>query len=435
MGEPLPPAIRSVFEALDAAAIPYVVLRGYLPAGELRSSTDIDVFIPSAHRRRAEGVINSVGWRPRRSQTGRFPHRFFDRFDVPGRLSTTLDVVYDLVYGTHFHGLSHPNSVTEDPDRVDGVAVPRPWISALIFALHVLLDKRTLSHANRARALALAALCSAGPGGRRLVQDTWGPDAGALTQAFLDAVKMGHDDLEALGAQAAALPCLATRPLTRVLDASRVRLARARARPLRIAVVGMDGSGKSTLITRLSAVPSGLGFGSAYLGENNFLLKPFIAVTALLQRRKARHGPRSMLVRVLSKVRALLLPIELYARMRRAEAWSAIVLYDRYPFPAYDRDHRVATPGAFAMSAYERCWASLLPQPDILWWCDGNPETLWARKREYPFADFQRGHERLQTLYDAFSGAKQVIRTDGALDDTIATAVRLLQHALDTGRR
>lgn len=434
MSAPLPPVVRSVFDALDSSAIPYVVLRGYVPAGELSTSPDIDVFIPASYRRRAEAVIIAAGWHPRRWQTGRFPHRFFDRYDVPGRMSTTLDVVYDIVYGTSFHRLVHATSVTRNPERADGIAVPRPWIAAFIFALHVVLDKRTLSDANHTRAVALAALCVA-PAGQRLLEEEWGPAAVEFTSAFLETVRSGNRELMPLTTMAAALPCLAPQPLNRIVDGCRVRLVRALAHPLRVAVVGLDGSGKSTLITRLSAVPSGLAFGSAYLGENNFLLRPFIAVTALLQRRKARYGPRSGVVRVLSKIRGLLLPLELYARMRRAEAWSAIVLYDRYPFPAYERMHPTTTPGALAMRIYERCWGWLLPQPDVLWWCDGDPETVWARKREYPFPEFVRGRERLKTLFDGFRGEKHVVRTDRPVEETIATAVALLQQALEARHR
>lgn len=206
-------------------------------------------------------------------------------------------------------------------------------------------------------------------------------------------------------------------------------------RPVRVAVLGMDGAGKTTLIGHAVSQPSPLRIGSAYLGHNQFTTQTFRWLLARIEARKANHRADSLSVKLLDKGRALLWPLELYARIRRAERGRAVVFCDRYPFPSYDRDDRPTTLPGHIMAAYERLWNALLRRPDLLLFLDGAPEVIWARKREYPFETFQRGRARCLQLVEGFPGERHVIATDGPLAVSTFAVTEMLRTSAAVRRR
>lgn len=421
--------IRAAFEALQRNNIPAVVLRGYLPIDDLARSTDIDLFVRAEHRLRAAQALGAAGWYRRRDQTGRYPHLFLDNFDVPGRLSTTIDLVTGLVFGPRLLTLRNAEGILEGLEAQDGVPVPQPWLALFAFGLHIVIDKGTRSPANVARGAALWVRCSGRMAEADHLERVFGAPARHWTEAAGPWLAGGEADQGALTTAAAALPGIAPRPVRAFFDRWRVRWALRRARPFRVAVVGMDGSGKSTMIGKATALPSGLPVGGAYLGYNQFTTRTFKWILATLERWGASDTDRSLRVRLLDQVRSLWWPVELGARMRRAEWWRSIVLYDRYPFPRYERDDQPTTLPGRVMNLYERLWTKLLPAPDFLLWCDGDPQVLWNRKREYPFDEYQRAHARLTRLYEDFRAPKALLRTDGPLADSLAELPETLRRA------
>jgi thymidylate kinase len=434
----LPPGpLRDLFDALGAARIPYVVLRGYLPLAELTDSLDIDVYIPRRALPAAAAVLSSRGWLERRHQTGRYPHRFFDNFAAPGRVCTMLDVVTDLCYGDRLYTLAGAEQVLGTTSMVDDVRVPHPWIAQFLFSLHVLLDKDALSEANARRGRELWALCLANADGALLLERGFGATARALTEAFgaWVAAAGGTEGFALLRRQATALSCLRAQPVRGWLDRWRVRVRNRTRRPFRIAVLGMDGAGKSTMIRHALGLPCPLPIGAGYLGYNEFTTPPFRWMIARLAALAEAGRGDSVQVRVLDKVRALWWPVELYARMRRAERGKAIVLYDRYPFPRYEREEGPTTFPGRVMERFERFWTAVLPQPDALLFCDGEPEVLWRRKQEYPFAVYGRAHARYVRLYQEFRRERHLLRTDQPLPKTLATIPEILRGSLALRRR
>ncbi len=432
----IPDAIRRLFDRLDAEGIRYVVLRGYLPLEELAESQDIDVYIARRNRRRATGVLARAGWLPRRYQTGRYPHRFYDNFDIPGRICTMLDVVYGLHYGDRLHGLKHPERVLATAQRLDGICVPHPWVALLTFALHVTLDKAMLSEHNALRGRKLWELCSADAGGPALLERDFGSRARAFAEAFGRSAGSGEQaDIDVLARQALALDCLRARPaLARVHDFW-VRLRRRTMRPLRVVILGLDGSGKTTLVEYARSQPNPLPATSAYLGHNFYLTSSFRWVLERLVKLEAAGKGDGLQVKLLDKLRALLWPLELYARMRKAERGRALVFYDRYPFPAYERDDRPTTIPGHVMHAYERLWTHLLPRPDLLLFLDGDPRTLWSRKREYPFEEYERARARFLRLLEVFPGERCTVATDCALEASKAAVTDALRASTALRRR
>jgi hypothetical protein len=165
---------------------------------------------------------------------------------------------------------------------------------------------------------------------------------------------------------------------------------------------------------------------SGYLGFNEFLTPPFKWVLNRMAALTAAGNGESIQLRLLDKIREVLWPGELFARMYRAEAGRLIVFYDRYPFPATERGAPLRGPLAPASLAYEWTWTRLLPRADVLFLLDGDPEVIWNRKREYPFEVFVETRKRLLQLFDQFPREKFVIRTDGTLSESRTGVERAL---------
>ena len=416
--------LAALFEAFDQNALPYVVLRGYTPISELKTSADIDVFIHPRDKPRAEEIIRSCGWLKRAHQAGRYPHQFYDRLGVDGAWCKMLDVVYGIYYGDELFELRNADAVLRDTRRIENVSVPHPWIAVFLFGLHVCLDKGRLSSANRERGERMAAEARAESDSPDVVSRAFGADCGELAREFVAFFASGTADQEqrlaTLIERARQLDALSVSPVRARIDRVQARWSRTRSRPVRIAVLGMDGAGKGTLIAHMVSATFPLPASSGYLGFNEFLTPPFKWVLNRIAALTAAGKGESIQLRLLDKIREALWPGELFARMYRAEAGRLIVFYDRYPFPATERGAPLRGPLAPASLAYEWTWTRLLPRADVLFLLDGDPQVIWDRKREYPFEVFVETRKRLLQLFDQFPREKFVIRTDGSLSESKA---------------
>jgi thymidylate kinase len=414
----LPPRLRATFDALEGAGIPYVVLRGFDPIDELATSFDIDMFIPASALASAEPVLEACGWRRRRTQVGRLPHLFFDAWEGPGGLVRSIDVVTALCFGDESRVLRGDTAVAQRSVLVEGIRVPSPWMTAFCFALHVLLDKGGLSEANIRRGASMRARCEPAPDGQDELRTLFGAEALSLTQRFLDHV--GTPDVQvfqSLRADAERLPALTARPWLARWHRARVRW-RQLVRPVaRVAILGIDGSGKSTVVETLRKTGGTVRVHSGYLGYNSYRTLPARWLASAKKSRWDRGATTGIVSRLLNSLDVLWRPFELAARMLIAEHRAEIVLYDRFPFG--QDDGRPTSLYGRCMLAYTRAARALLPSPDLLVMLDGDDHTIWSRKREMPFETHVATQARYRELIRGLPWDTAVVRSDGALTDTI----------------
>jgi thymidylate kinase len=428
--------MRSTFEALNAAAIGYVVLRGYDPLSELAASADVDLFIPREDLEQAAGVLRACGWRRRRFQTGRYPHVFFDRWADGRRLVRSLDVVTGIHYGRQLHELRGARAIILEREWSDGVAVPAPWMAAFAFALHILLDKEGLSPNNRDRAARMVEACRACPDGRSRLARAFGADAPAVVEA-LHALggAAGPAEIGAAAAAARRLGCLRSRRLLATAAAARAWAVNF-ARPVaRVALHGPDGSGKSTLIEALRAAPGTLRVRRGYLGNNEYLTPPGRWLQARLSGWRAAGRDRTLAYRVAANLHALWWPFELRARMALAEHRADVVVYDRYPFSDDVGARAPTTPFGRIMARYRAIGRALLPAPDVAVLLDGDPRVLWERKQEYSFEVFLRVQQAYRDLHASLRVERATVATDGDVETTCAALRRALAGSAAIGRK
>jgi thymidylate kinase len=183
-----------------------------------------------------------------------------------------------------------------------------------------------------------------------------------------------------------------------------------------VAVLGPDGSGKSTLIRELPAV-----LGGAFRRSDAFHLRPRLLLAGKGEKatedphgRFPRSGPASFL-----KLLYLLLDCSLgyLLRVRPRLACSSLVLFDRY-FPDLLADplrYRHGGP-----TALTRLVSRLVPRPDLTLVLDVPIERLRERKREVSLAEARRQRAAYRTLAAELPNA---VLLDGGRTPPQVTAV------------
>ena len=169
-------------------------------------------------------------------------------------------------------------------------------------------------------------------------------------------------------------------------------------RPMLITFSGLDGSGKTTQIANLRSVLSSLGQRSTLLTfwdnvvvgaryREGFVHKVYKSERGVGKpgRPVARRDKnvRRWYLTVLRHGLYLLDALHLrfvVARARRAPRTNDVVIFDRY---IYDELANLPLRNGFTR-AYVRFIAAIVPQPDLAYLLDVDPEAAVQRKPEYP---------------------------------------------------
>lgn len=417
-------ALRRLFAATEAAGLRPMVLRGYTPE-EIVVSADIDIYLPAAELERFTDIARTEGWLRRRWRLGREPHVFFERWSVADRRMIVLDVSAGLRFGRTLATLTNEASLLADRRNLDGIPVPAAGVALFLFALHVCLDKESLSSANHARARAMARECE-GEGAFSRVRVACGPEAAAMCLSFLEQIESNTPDESVIRKLILALPCLRPGGMGGFLARAARKLRRA-ARNLfggiaRVAFVGPDGSGKSTLAARV-AKEGPWPAAVVYLGLNHYETRLARALASQRDRFKDQgRSIRSLPFLCNRLLWAVWWPAEVRRRVKSAGREAAVLIFDRYPVAALKKSRR---PDASLLEVFARtiaeAWQHLfLPRVDLLVFCDGEPDAVWSRKREYDFETFQDVRDR----HVALTGAQpaQVLWLDTTGDVAAACA-------------
>lgn len=427
-----PGPIRDLFVGLNEAEIPYLVLRGYEPVSCLEESVDLDVWIPEAQLGRARQVLRALGWLERRNQTGRYPHIFFDFLGHLDQLAIMLDVVTDVCFdwGRGLRELRNSEPLLSR-SRLQGIVrVPDPWHTVFLLTLHHLLDKRGVGPDQVERFQRHLDIARRDDPDGAVLREDFGEAVADLVFRFSQ--QFGGDEPQrvyALRKETACLPVLKARRILGMRHDHGARARRRRARPVRVAMIGLDGAGKTTQLSNLVAAARALGVGRAYLGYNEFETRSFRWVMRQLERsRKAGRRSTHPLPRLLDFLRDVLLPIELGHRMRRAEFGKMIVFYDRYPIEGLDPGN---PPSRLRQAArgLQQLIGLKIPQPDLVLFLDGDPETLWARKKEYPLQVYLETRARYVTCIEALTCESAVTRTDTSVEESLRSLVRAISES------
>lgn len=429
---PLPAAVsatrRQMFldfcAALDTRGIAYVILAGHDGYPD-RIDSDVDFMVSEADFKR-------------------LPALFVQPDIVPGaRLVqvvrhgiTARNFVFATSVGNHIAYL-HPDSAFDfrsnrrlrlRPSEVLPTrrkAVAGFWIPAPAVEFEYYFVKRVDKASVESRHLQrLAALLAENPAGCQSVLDRLLPPplreplARAITAGDLAWLARKGDELR----RALAAAPLRERPLARLVSHAGEWLRRARRvlhpTGLVIAVLGPDGSGKTTVIEHLQRE-----LAPAFRRVRRHHLRPHFGASGSGAPVTNPHAqpPRGHLA---STLKVALFLIDYWLGWLRsiypARARSSLVIFDRYYHDMLADPTRYRLPRA---SLVPRWAAPLVPRPDLWLVLYAQPELLVARKGEITLDAARTLARRYEELARQL-GASQV-DTSGALDATLATALRI----------
>ncbi|HEX2575304.1 MAG TPA: hypothetical protein VHK88_03085 [Aquihabitans sp.] len=382
-GGPARDLLDTTLARLEAGGIDLAVVReaGRDGAGRL----EVDLLVRPRHLGAAERALVADGFR-RRPGWGRRPHRFHLR-PVAGPDGRTidwlkLDLVTDLAFGP-WHELRAGLGDACLDARAGRRLHPADELAALL--LHLVLDGGGLSSARRRRLRELAHRSAApGPVG------TWAAPAGATEPSWDDLLQAVRDgDPGALRPHAEALRARMAEG-RRVATVARLAANRAArhgakvatavaARGRTVAVIGPDGTGKSTLTAGLAS-PAGLGPGIS---------------THVLYGGTHPEGTRRSALPGGTTARILGRLLATRARVAWHRSRGHLVVLDRHPLqvrplPGTALDARTAR--------RRQVLARALPTPDLVLVLDAPGATLHARRPEHDLLRLEQDRAHHLTL-------------------------------------
>jgi thymidylate kinase len=395
------------------AGLPFQGVRWCLLRDAGALDGDIDLLVDPRQIHAADALLRGADF-VKLPSLGRGTHRFFVRFSPESGEWITLDVVTELAFGPGFelHTAKEQDCLARRRLTSRGYELDHDdafW--ALLF--HCLLDKQSISPRRRGQLSELAASATGeGPLGRMYAE--LGP-AEWTHERVLTAARHGHwNSLEDLRRPLRRTwrrregfhgrRRVASSTLLRILERPVAAIQR---RGITVAILGLDGAGKSTLIAGLQT-GSPLPVRSVYMGlwksggllDRTPLLRPF---------------------RIIAR------PVAAWRRYIIGQwhrALGRVVLFDRY---TYDPYLPPKPPLVGVKTAYLRFLAATCPAPDLVLLLDVPADIAIARKDEEDRADL----ERTRDLYLALGARLRNLRIIDATRAADVVRAESLRHIWD----
>lgn len=431
-------------KSFDAANMPYCILAGYDHYPQ-QIASDIDFMIPETWNARLPTVIAGVAAATGAQLVQALPHETSATYYVLARLrGATLTYL-------------HPDSSSDYRRdgrlwlRADTMLANRRrhahgfWIPSAADAFaYYLIKKIDKGQLNASQAAELTARYAEDPETctQRLYELLPPTEAGLIHNAVVRAsafdtpvwkqVQRHLPELRQAMHQRAAVPPWPERMRQHLRDLQRVLRRCLQPTGLRIVFLGPDGSGKSSVITQVSAQMSQAFRRVEYRHlRPGWLAENTQAQTVIDPHAEAVRGKLGSVAKLLhfwaSYVSGSVL--WLYPRYLR----STLIIFDRY------YQDLLADPVRYRYAAslkLARLLGRALPQPDLVFILDAPAEVLQARKQEVPFAESARQRAAYLELAAEFRHAG-VIDASQPLEQVVNDILRQITAFLEqrTARR
>ncbi len=363
----------------------YFVIRDYETYDRIANSKDIDIYVPKREMRKVAKILKENGWHRYYIIENKIAHTQY--FKIINRRIMKIDIVTQFYYGKNSYSFKNRDAIIPDGGRPkSGAMVATPIFALRAMVLHIVYDKGEISEKNLK---ILKGMLDEYNGEK----DYFWEVANAIVSRASEKEKIDWGDIRegfkksGLLRSNCLLNCIVA---TKNAFCKYVGRIMWRLRKNSIAIVGVDGSGKSTAINYLSDI-YGDKSRVVYMG-----LKDFKNNT--LQKLACKKYDNLSLVEKI-KMKCLLF-FELLGRYYRWRFSRKVILFDRYK-----QDYYLNSIGKFKIID-NVIYRLLFPNPKKYIYVYCKTETSFSRKDDI---EDKKGFAIMKKRYDSYFLKKQKV--------------------------
>lgn len=313
--------IIEFFKEFNIKGVRYCVLRNYRSVQEINEAEDLDVSVAEDDKEKAQGVLSQLGWMTPSINLNKYGHQQYYKWD--GVRLYKLDIIWGFYFADGKYTISNPDNIYLNCVSFFEAKIPRAKDGINLLFYHVLLDKGFLSANNKEQLqwlLSKDEVCINSMG-RELFETELTPDKKSSILALLleqqqivKKKKIKH----------------------RISFFFKRALLFSRNKTFKVAFIGVDGAGKSTVVNSLLDYYKD-DASIQYFGFRNY-------VTDIAKKRFDCKGNKKNIPFISSFVSIIIQYYDMVVRYKQVmRTTSKLKIFDRYVWEAYENADTIMT--------------------------------------------------------------------------------------------
>lgn len=362
--------LRMLFDDFNKHNIKYCVIRDFFDENEINQSSDVDVSISIQDKKRVEEIFGLLGWISPKINLNTYSHKQY--YKVTNGMCKKVDVIWGLYFSDGKYLYCNINKLYDNAIFLNGIKIPNYDDALLILLFHIVLDKKKLSDKNRRNL-------------QRLLLYSTNQEVSLLAHKLL----MNENNFSLIKERMFSMKLLYCRNniIWRFYRRFRCKLYEIKYRQVKIAVIGVDGTGKSSLLKMVKEKYSEK-VCIVYMGFKD-VNNP--RALNLLREKKLAWFPGIEGIRYY-----LGYSYEMKSRIKRGlKSKKKIIVYDRYSWEGYDN----ADFGYRKLFAYI-FFKLIIPKPNLIIYLYCPIKISLLRKNDIPnIKEFGLMKKRFDNIY------------------------------------
>jgi thymidylate kinase len=307
----------SLFAELRTCEVEYCILRNYHSIQDINNSDDLDLSVSIKHKSVVNNILNKLSWMSPDINLNQYGHQQYYKWN--GNRLYKLDIIWGCYFANGKYRISEKDSIYMNCVQFHGMNIPDPNMGLRLMLLHVILDKGYISDKNKNQII-------------NLMNKSSDSEVIEIAQYCVEQ-RVNRDsikklELELLNKGFILKNCKRLFTLKFIWKRIIVKFSK---KKYRIAFIGVDGAGKSTVVKELKR------YYQDKATTQYFGFKDYETVLA-----KKFTSDSLMKIKCLSPLLTVIsIYIEMvcrYVRVMRSN--EPLKIFDRYVWEAYDNAER-----------------------------------------------------------------------------------------------